>query len=64
MRLLVVGGGSAGMAAALRGRELQADVTPHEADEVAGTTLNRGPAPARTLARAACLASSWGSLDP
>jgi pyruvate/2-oxoglutarate dehydrogenase complex dihydrolipoamide dehydrogenase (E3) component len=63
MRLLVVGGGSAGMAAALQARELSADVTLLEADEVGGTTLNRGPAPVRTLARAARLARDWGSWE-
>jgi pyruvate/2-oxoglutarate dehydrogenase complex dihydrolipoamide dehydrogenase (E3) component len=63
MRLLVVGGGSAGMAAALQARELQADVTLLEADEVGGTTLNRGPARVRTLARAARLARDWGSWE-
>jgi pyruvate/2-oxoglutarate dehydrogenase complex dihydrolipoamide dehydrogenase (E3) component len=61
MRLIVVGGGSAGMAAALQGRELGAEVTLLEADEVGGTTLNRGPAPVRTLARAARLARDWSS---
>jgi len=61
MRLLVVGGGSAGMAAALQGRELGAEVALLEADEVGGTTLNRGPAPVRTLARAARLARDWSS---
>ena len=44
MRLVVVGGGTAGMAAALQARELGADVALLEADEVGGTTLNRGPA--------------------
>jgi pyruvate/2-oxoglutarate dehydrogenase complex dihydrolipoamide dehydrogenase (E3) component len=63
MRLLVVGGGSAGMAAALQARELGADVILLEADEVGGTTLNRGPAPVRTLARAARLARDWGSWE-
>ena len=63
MRLVVVGGGTAGMAAALQARELGADVALLEADEVGGTTLNRGPAPVRTLARAARLASEWSSWD-
>jgi NADPH-dependent 2,4-dienoyl-CoA reductase/sulfur reductase-like enzyme len=61
MRLVVVGGGTAGMAAALQARELGADVTLLEASEVGGTTLNRGPAPVRTLARAARLARDWYS---
>jgi pyruvate/2-oxoglutarate dehydrogenase complex dihydrolipoamide dehydrogenase (E3) component len=63
MRVLVVGGGPAGMAAALQARELGAEVTLLEADEVGGTTLNRGPAPVRTLARAARLARDWSSWD-
>jgi pyruvate/2-oxoglutarate dehydrogenase complex dihydrolipoamide dehydrogenase (E3) component len=62
MRLLVVGAGPAGISAALHGRELGAEVTLLEADRAGGTSLNRGPAPVRTLARAARLireASSW-----
>ncbi len=61
MRLLVVGGGPAGVAAALHAREVNAEVTLLEADQVGGTSLNRGPAPVRTLARAARLARDWGS---
>lgn len=56
MRMLVAGGGPAGNAAALQAHELGADVTLLEADQVGGTSLNRGPAPVRTLARAARLA--------
>lgn len=63
MRLVVVGGGTAGMAAALQARELGADVALLEASEVGGTTLNRGPAPVRTLARAARLARDWSSWE-
>src|ERR1700722_18821092 len=62
MRLLVLGGGPAGMSAALHARELGADVTLIEAKRVGGTSLNEGPAPVRTLARAARLmrdARSW-----
>jgi pyruvate/2-oxoglutarate dehydrogenase complex dihydrolipoamide dehydrogenase (E3) component len=61
MRVLVVGGGPAGVTAALQARELGADVTLLEADQVGGTNLNRGPAPVRTLARAARLAREWSS---
>lgn len=61
MRLLVVGGGPAGAMAAIQARELGADVTLLEADQVGGTSLNRGPAPVRTLARAARLARDWSS---
>jgi pyruvate/2-oxoglutarate dehydrogenase complex dihydrolipoamide dehydrogenase (E3) component len=65
MRLLVLGGGPAGMSAALHARELGADVTLIEAKQVGGTSLNEGPAPVRTLARAARLirdAKSWERL--
>jgi pyruvate/2-oxoglutarate dehydrogenase complex dihydrolipoamide dehydrogenase (E3) component len=55
MRLLVLGGGPAGLNAALQGRELNAQVTPIEPDQLGGTSVNRGPAPVRTLARAARL---------
>ena len=59
--LLVVGGGPAGVTAALQARELGAEVTLLEAGHVGGTSLNRGPAPVRTLARAARLARDWTS---
>ena len=62
LRVLVLGAGPAGIAAALHARELGAEVTLLEMDEAGGTALNRGPAPVRTLARAARLmrdASSW-----
>jgi pyruvate/2-oxoglutarate dehydrogenase complex dihydrolipoamide dehydrogenase (E3) component len=63
--LLVIGGGPAGITAALQGRELGAEVTLLEAGQIGGTSLNRGPAPVRTLARAARLArdhSSWATF--
>jgi pyruvate/2-oxoglutarate dehydrogenase complex dihydrolipoamide dehydrogenase (E3) component len=63
MRLLVLGGGPAGVAAALQARELGAEVTLLEAEQVGGTNLNRGPAPIRTLARAARLARDWSSWE-
>jgi pyruvate/2-oxoglutarate dehydrogenase complex dihydrolipoamide dehydrogenase (E3) component len=62
MRVLVLGGGPAGANAALQARELGADVTLVEAKRVGGTSLNEGPAPVRTLARAARLmrdTQSW-----
>jgi pyruvate/2-oxoglutarate dehydrogenase complex dihydrolipoamide dehydrogenase (E3) component len=59
--LLVIGGGPAGVTAALQGCELGAQVTLLEAAEIGGTSLNRGPAPVRTLARAARLARDWSS---
>jgi pyruvate/2-oxoglutarate dehydrogenase complex dihydrolipoamide dehydrogenase (E3) component len=58
---LVVGGGPAGITAAVQARELGARVTLLEAHQVGGTSLNRGPAPVRTLARAARLARDWSS---
>ncbi len=62
MRLLVVGGGPAGVSAALQGAELGARVTLVDRKRVGGTSVNEGPAPIRTLARAARLArdaKSW-----
>jgi pyruvate/2-oxoglutarate dehydrogenase complex dihydrolipoamide dehydrogenase (E3) component len=61
VRLLVAGGGPAGVTAALQARELGAQVTLLEAGRVGGTSLNRGPAPVRTLARAARLVRDWSS---
>ena len=59
----MVGGGPAGVSAALQARELGADVALLEADRVGGTNLNRGPGPVRTLARAARLAREWSSWE-
>jgi pyruvate/2-oxoglutarate dehydrogenase complex dihydrolipoamide dehydrogenase (E3) component len=59
--LLVVGGGPAGSTAALQASELGGRVTLLEARQIGGTSLNRGPAPVRTLARAARLARDWSS---
>jgi pyruvate/2-oxoglutarate dehydrogenase complex dihydrolipoamide dehydrogenase (E3) component len=61
LRVLVLGGGPAGITAALQARELGARVTLLEADRIGGTSLNRGPAPVRTLARTARLARDWTS---
>jgi pyruvate/2-oxoglutarate dehydrogenase complex dihydrolipoamide dehydrogenase (E3) component len=55
MRLLVLGGGPAGLNAALQGRELGAQVILIGSDRLGGTSLNCGPAPVRALARAARL---------
>jgi pyruvate/2-oxoglutarate dehydrogenase complex dihydrolipoamide dehydrogenase (E3) component len=63
MRTLIVGGGPAGVTAAIQARELGADVTLLEAERVGGTNLNQGPAPVRTLARAARLARDWSSWE-
>ena len=53
--VIVVGGGPAGVQAALRAHELGAEVTLLEANKLGGTAFNEGPAPVRTLARAARL---------
>ena len=53
--IIVVGGGPAGVQAALRAKELGADVTIIESNRLGGTAFNEGPAPVRTLARAARL---------
>jgi pyruvate/2-oxoglutarate dehydrogenase complex dihydrolipoamide dehydrogenase (E3) component len=61
--VLVVGGGPAGITAAIQARELGADVTLLEAGQVGGTNINHGPTPVRTLARAARLARDWSSWE-
>ncbi|MGB2918918.1 MAG: FAD-dependent oxidoreductase [Mycobacterium sp.] len=53
MRVVVTGGRPAGVSAALHAAGLGAEVTLIERGRVGGTALNRGPAPIRTLARAA-----------
>jgi pyruvate/2-oxoglutarate dehydrogenase complex dihydrolipoamide dehydrogenase (E3) component len=55
MKIVVVGGGPAGIKAALSARELGAEVTLLESARLGGTAFNEGPAPVRTLARAARL---------
>ena len=45
MRLLLVGGGPAGVTAAMQAKELGADATLLEAQQVGGTNPNSGPAP-------------------
>lgn len=63
MRVIVVGGGPAGVAAALQAAALGAAVTLVERRQVGGTALNDGPAPVRTLARAARLVRDWHSWE-
>ena len=63
MRVLVIGGGPAGVTAALQAAELGAEVTLVERGRVGGTALNSGPAPVRTLARAARLVRDWSSWE-
>lgn len=62
MRLIVIGGGPAGLSAALQGTALGAEVTLLEAAQVGGTIDDSGPAPVRALARTARLmrdSKSW-----
>ena len=63
MRVVVIGGGPAGVSAALHAAELGAEVTLIERRRVGGTALNSGPAPVRTLARAARLVRDWSSWE-
>jgi pyruvate/2-oxoglutarate dehydrogenase complex dihydrolipoamide dehydrogenase (E3) component len=63
MKLIVLGGGPAGLTAALQARELHAEVILLESKRVGGTSINEGPAPVRTLARAARLARDVGSWE-
>lgn len=63
MRVVVIGGGPAGVTSALKAAELGADVTLVERRLVGGTVLNAGPAPVRTLARAARLVRDWASWE-
>jgi mercuric reductase len=51
--LIVIGGGSAGFAAAIRGCELGAKVTMVNAGKIGGTCVNNGCIPSKTLIRAA-----------
>src|SRR5262245_51195898 len=62
-RVLVLGGGPAGATAALQAAQLGAQVTLVERQRVGGTMLNTGPAPVRTLARAARLVRDWSSWE-
>lgn len=63
MRVIVVGGGPAGVSAALHAAGLGAQVTLLERERVGGTAFNSGPAPVRTLARAARLVRDWNSWE-
>src|SRR5262245_10902915 len=63
IHVLVIGGGPAGVSAALHAAELGARVTLVEARAVGGTALNEGPAPVRTRGRAACLVRDWSSWE-
>jgi pyruvate/2-oxoglutarate dehydrogenase complex dihydrolipoamide dehydrogenase (E3) component len=61
MDVVILGGGPAGVTAALRARELGAEVALLESKRIGGTSINDGPAAVRTLARAARLARDAGS---
>lgn len=61
--VIVIGGGPAGVMAALRVRELGAKVTLVEKSRLGGTCTNDGCVPTRVLARAARLAREVRQLD-
>lgn len=63
IRVVVIGGGPAGVSAALHAAGLGAEVTLLERGRVGGTAFNSGPAPVRTLARAARLVRDWNSWE-
>ena len=63
MHVLVIGGGPAGVTAALHAVGLGAEVTLLERARLGGTALASGPAPVRTLARAARLVRDWSSWE-
>jgi len=54
--IAILGGGPAGYVAAVRARQLGAEVTLIEMDELGGTCTNRGCIPSKTLLRSAELA--------
>ena len=60
--LIVIGGGPAGVTAALRARELGASVALVERGRLGGTCTNDGCAPTRVLAKAARLRREAGQF--
>jgi mercuric reductase len=60
--LIIVGGGSAGFAAAIRGHELGAKVIMVNAGVIGGTCVNVGCVPSKTLIRAAEAAHRAGPI--
>src|SRR5688572_4431749 len=61
--VLVLGGGPAGVAAALRAADLGAETTLITRDEFGGMAANDGPIPVRTLAHAARLLREARQLE-
>ena len=61
--VLVLGGGPAGLQAALRAATLGADTTLLSAGPIGGMAAGDGPVPVRTLAAAARLARESRLLD-
>jgi pyruvate/2-oxoglutarate dehydrogenase complex dihydrolipoamide dehydrogenase (E3) component len=61
MKVIVVGGGPAGIAAAIHARRLGADVTLLERERLGGVCYNQGPVPVRTLARVARMIRDAGA---
>src|SRR5512134_1120922 len=61
--VLVIGGGPAGVTAAMRARELGARVTLVERARMGGTCTNDGCVPTRVLAKAARLMRDAGQFD-
>ena len=58
--LIVIGGGSAGFAAAIKGNDLGAKVGMIEADTIGGTCVNVGCLPSKTLIQ---VAKAWHSAE-
>ncbi len=63
MKVIVIGGGPAGVTAALRARELGAEVTLVERGRMGGTCTNDGCVPTRVLAKAARLLRDAAQFD-
>jgi len=63
--LMVIGGGSAGFAAAIKGAELGANVALVEAGTIGGTCVNIGCVPSKTLIKAAelCYRSAYPKFE-